>query len=71
MDTIKQLEKLHVDGTDLRVIKKNIYREQRVAVKVENQRGASLEVKRGVRQDVSFHQVSLTGTVKQELEDIP
>ena len=42
-----------------------------MAVKVENQRGASLEEKRGVRQDVSFHQISLTGTVKRELEDIP
>ena len=71
MDTIKQLEKLHVDGTNLRVIKKIIYREQRVAVTVENRRGACLEVKRGVRQDVSFHQISLTGTVKRELEDIP
>ena len=49
MEIIKQLQKLHVDGKDLRIIK-NIYWEQTAAVKIENETCAFQDIKRGVRQ---------------------
>ena len=47
MEIIKQLQKLHVDGKDLRIIK-NIYWEQTAAVKIENETCAFQDITRGV-----------------------
>ena len=49
MEIIKQFQKLHVNGKDLRIIK-NIYREQTAAVKIENETCAFQDIKREVQQ---------------------
>lgn len=48
-EMMKLLEKLQVDGRDLRIIK-NIYWKQTAAMKVINEIGVFQEIKRGVRQ---------------------
>ena len=73
MEIIKQLQKLHVDGKDLRMIK-NIYWEQTAAVEKENETCAFQDIKRGVRGGCVcspdlFNLYS--ETILRELEDMP
>ena len=73
MEIIKQLQKLHADGKDLRIIK-NIYWEQTAAVKIENETCAFQDIKRGVRQGcvLSPELFNLySETILRELENMP
>ena len=53
MEIIKQLQKLHVDGKDLRIIK-NIYWEQTATVKIENETCAFQDIKRSTSRMCPF-----------------
>ena len=73
MEIIKQLQKLHVNGKDLRIIKSR-YWEQTAAVKIENETCAFQDIKRGARQGcvLSRDLFNLySETILRELEDMP